>query len=70
MTEKTLIADLIKNQNRKQSFRQSKSGLVTASIFVIISAMTFFGIKGCANDADFQAQKAKAYQAQFAGDQK
>ncbi|WP_151791989.1 hypothetical protein [Acinetobacter soli] len=70
MTEKPLIANLIKNQNRKQSFKQSKSGLATASMIIIISGMSFFGMKGCANDADFQAQKAKAYQAQFAGDQK
>lgn len=70
MTEKPLIANLIKNQNRKQSFKQSKSGLATASLFVIVAAMTVTGLKSCANDADFQAQKAKAYQAQFAGDQK
>lgn len=46
---------------------QNSSGLVTASLFVIVAAMTVTGLKSCANDADFQAQKAKAYQAQFAG---
>ncbi len=55
---------------KQEPKKHNSSGLAMASLFVIVAAMTVTGLKSCANDADFQAQKAKAYQAQFAGDQK
>ena len=53
MTEKALIAKLIKNQNRKQTIRHSNSGLVMASVFVILAFSAFAFFKA---DAD-QTQK-------------
>ncbi|MDI9751180.1 hypothetical protein QM274_02850 [Acinetobacter baumannii] len=53
MTEKALIAKLIKNQNRKQIIRHSNSGLVMASVFVILAFSAFAFFKA---DAD-QTQK-------------
>lgn len=50
MTEKPLIAKLIKNQNRKQTIRQSNSGLVAASVFVLLAFSVFAFFKADANE--------------------
>ncbi|MCU4495332.1 hypothetical protein KTI55_01925 [Acinetobacter ursingii] len=46
------------------------SGMAYACVAAIFFSLTIFGMKGCAKEADYQEAKAKAYQAQFAGDQK
>lgn len=50
MTEKALIAKLIKNQNRKQTIRQSNSGLVMASVFVLLAFSAFGYFKYLSDD--------------------
>ncbi|CAA3775847.1 hypothetical protein A1013_RS15980 [Acinetobacter baumannii] len=50
MTEKQLIATLIKNQNRKQTIRQSNSGLVMASVFVLLVFSAFGYFKYLSDD--------------------
>ncbi|MDV7706687.1 hypothetical protein [Acinetobacter pittii] len=52
MTEKALIAKLIKNQNRKQTIRQSNSGLVAASVFVLLAFLSFALFKADANEVE------------------
>lgn len=52
MTEKPLIAKLIKNQNRKQTIRQSNSGLVAASVFVLLAFLSFALFKADANEVE------------------
>lgn len=52
MTEKPLIAKLIKNQNRKQTIRHSNSGLVAASVFVLIAFSAFAFLKADANEVE------------------
>ncbi|WP_171497593.1 hypothetical protein [Acinetobacter ursingii] len=46
------------------------SGMACACVAAIFFSLTIFGMKGCAKEDDYQEAKAKAYQAQFAGDQK
>ncbi|MFA3583754.1 hypothetical protein KWD88_18635 [Acinetobacter baumannii] len=50
MTEKALIAKLIKNQNRKQTIRHSNSGLVMASVFVLLAFSAFGYFKYLSDD--------------------
>ncbi|WP_025470678.1 hypothetical protein [Acinetobacter lactucae] len=50
MTEKQLIAKLIKNQNRKQAIRHSNSGLVMASVFIILAFSAFGFFKTYSDD--------------------
>ncbi|WP_202724807.1 hypothetical protein [Acinetobacter pittii] len=52
MTEKALIAKLIKNQNCKQTIRQSNSGLVAASVFVLLALLSFALFKADANEVE------------------
>ncbi|MDO7216361.1 hypothetical protein Q5M47_13245 [Acinetobacter nosocomialis] len=52
MTEKPLIAKLIKNQNRKQTIRHSNSGLVAASVVVLIAFGAFAFFKADANEVE------------------